>query len=90
MVSLSKSAGQYLKRALIGVEEPESACFRLSMGHKGPDLSLDQVRPGDREIEYDGDVVLTIEPSLEEAMGERTIDYDTEKERLVLSGAEGS
>ena len=90
MVSLSNHAGQYLKRALVGVKEPENACFRLALGHKGPDLALDQVRPGDHEIEYEGDVVLTVEPSLEEAMGDRMIDYDTEKERLVLIAASES
>lgn len=90
MVSLSNNAGLYLKRALVGVEEPENACFRLSLGHKGPDLALDQVRPGDHEIEYEGDVVLTVEPSLEEAMGDRLIDYDDEKERLVLVADSGS
>lgn len=90
MVSLSNDAGLYLKRALVGVEEPENACFRLSLTQKGPDLALDQVRAGDHEIEYEGDVVLTIEPSLEEAMGDRLIDYDVEKERLVLVADSGS
>jgi len=87
MVSLSKNAGAYLKRALVGVERPENACFRLSLGVKGPDLALDEVRPGDRKVEYEGDVVLTVEPRLESAIGDQTLDYDTEKERLVLVGA---
>jgi len=90
MVSLSNNAGSYLKRALVGVEKPENACFRLSLGLKGPELALDQVQPGDHEVEFDGDVVLTVEPRLEDTIGEQTLDYDTEKERLVLVEAAGS
>jgi hypothetical protein len=50
-------------------------------------LALDQTRPGDRDIQHDGEVVLTIAPSVEEAMGDGVIDYDLEKERLILVAA---
>ena len=73
-----------MKQALVGVQEPENACFRLSLGQKGPELAIDQTRPGDHEIQYDGEVVLAVEPSVEEAMRAREIDYDLEKERLIL------
>ncbi len=86
MLNVTPDAAQYLKKALVGVEEPENACFRLKLGQKGPDLALDQTRPGDQQVEHEGAVVLTFEPSVAEQLGQRTLDYDDERSRLVLSG----
>jgi len=86
MFNVTPSAVEYLKTALVGVKNPENACFRLKMGQKGPDLALDQTRPGDQLVEHEGNVVLTFEPSVAQQLAERTLDYDEERSRLVLSG----
>jgi hypothetical protein len=88
MFTVTQSAAQYLKAALTGVEEPENACFRLRVGEQGPDLALDQTRAGDRVVEHDGDVILTVEPSVAEQFSERTLHYDQENSRLVLASSE--
>jgi hypothetical protein len=85
MISVTESAIEYLKSASVGVNEPENACFRLILGQKGPDLALDQIRPGDRTVEHNGEVVLTLEPDIEEEIAGRTLDYDQDKSRLVLA-----
>ena len=85
MFSVTDSAAQYLKTALKKVEEPENACFRLKVGQQGTDLGLDQTRPGDQVVEHEGDVVLTMEPSVGEQLSERTLDYDEDNSRLVLA-----
>jgi hypothetical protein len=85
MFHITPNAARYLKRALSRVEEPDNACFRLKVGQKGPDVTLDQTRPGDQFVEHEGDVVLTLEPSVAEQLAQRTLDYDEPKSRLVLT-----
>jgi hypothetical protein len=88
MFTVTPSASQYLRTALVGVQEPEHACFRLRVGEEGADLAIDQRRPGDQIVEHEGDVVLTVEPSVAEQLSERTLDYDHERARLVLASNE--
>jgi hypothetical protein len=85
MFSITNSAIEYIKSASVGVNEPENACFRLLLGQKGPDLSLDQIQPGDRTVEHEGEVILTYEPAIENQLAGRTLDYDEGKSRLVLT-----
>ncbi len=85
MLTVTTEAAQYLKTALVGVREPENACFRLRLGQKGPDLALDHTRPGDETIEHDGEVLLALEPSVSQQVAESTLEYSDEKARLVLA-----
>jgi hypothetical protein len=87
MLTVTTEAAQYLKRALVGVREPENACFRLRLGQKGADLALDQTRPGDETVEHEGEVLLTLEPSVAQQVTESTLEYNDETSRLVLAGS---
>jgi len=88
MITVTESAAEYLKTASVGVERPENACFRLRVGQKGPDLAMDQTRPGDQVVQYAGEAILTIEPSVASEVSERTLDFDREKSRLVFTDTE--
>lgn len=88
MFTVTQDAAQYLKAARVGVQEPENACFRLRVGQKGPDLTLDETRPGDQVVEHEGEVVLTMESSVAEQLTAHTLDFDQEKSRLVLTGSQ--
>jgi hypothetical protein len=85
MLTVTAEAAQYLKKALVGVREPENACFRMRLGQKGPDLALDQIRPDDETVEHDGQILLALEPSVAEQVAESTLEYNDEKSRLVLA-----
>jgi hypothetical protein len=88
MLTVTAEAAQYLKTALVGVQEPENACFRLRLGQKGADLALDQTRPGDETVEHEGEVLLTLEPSVAQQVADSRLEYDDEKSRLVLAGSD--
>ncbi len=87
MLTLTDSAAQYLKKALVGVNQPDNACFRLRIGQNGPDLALDQTRPGDQTLQCDGETVLAMEPAIGEQIGDRKLDFDEERSQLVLAQA---
>ena len=84
MLAVTQSAVEYLKIAIVGVERPENACFRLRTGLKGVDLMLDETRPGDQIVDHEGHAILALEPSVAAEVNGKILDYDEEQSRLVL------
>ena len=84
MFTVTDPAAEYLKRALVGVEEPADACFRIRVGANGPQLAIDRLQPDDSKVESDGEVLLAVDPDTGEQLEDYALDFDNEKSRLTL------
>lgn len=86
MVKVADSALEYLRRASVGIVEPPNACLRMKIGVKGPQLKLDESRPGDVVVGDDGRPLLAVDAATAERVVGQALIYD--KNRLQLAPAE--
>lgn len=84
MFTVTESATEYLKRALVGVDEPPEACFRIRLGAEGPLLTIDKPRPEDTTVDSEGEVLLVADPETSGQLEDYAIDYDSESSQLAV------
>jgi len=88
MIEITHRAADFMKQALDSVEEKQADCFRLKMGEQGPHLALDDPNDDDKTFDYNGEVILIMDPETIEQFQGRKIDFDEQQSQLVVTGAE--
>ena len=85
MLQITDRAAQRLKTTLSELELDENACFRLGVTQEGVKIVIDQERPGDTTVNYEGEVLLVMDPASADRFYGRTMDYDEEAAQLVFT-----
>jgi len=87
MFQITDRAAEQLKHALSNSESPEGACFRVGIAENKAQLVLDQERPGDTAIDYEGETLVVLDPAAGNALYDRQMDFDAESSSMVLQEA---
>ena len=83
-MQITESAAQRLRSAVLDEIEEDGKCFRIAMSEEGADLVVDEHRQDDVAFEYDGTVVLVLDETAAQAVGDLILDYDDEKSELLF------
>lgn len=90
MLQMTDRAAEALKTSLMEVDDAGNACVRIGVGEQGLSLSVDQERPEDFTIEYEGKTLVVLDSVLADRLSDRKIDF-VEHEgapQLVLEATE--
>ena len=85
MLQLSDEAAVRLQSALTELDLDEGACFRLGVTQEGPKIVIDQERPGDTTLTYQGQVLVVVDAGSVDRFDGHTMDFDETAEQLVFT-----
>jgi len=87
MLTLTDAAGAYLSEILTERSCPEDVAIRFLCEGQGILMRLDNAKPGDISFEHEGRVVLLLDESTSELLGQETLDVEQTEagDRLFLS-----
>ena len=88
MFQITDRAAQQLKVALEKTDNAENACFRVGVTDSQVQMVIDQERPGDTAIAYEGETLLVLDSAAESCLSNRQLDFEEQSSRLVLVEAE--
>ena len=85
MLQLTDKAANHLQYALAELDSGESVCFRLGIAKDGPKIVIDQERPGDTTLTYQGQVLVVVDAGSVDRFDGHTMDFDKTVEQLVFT-----
>jgi Fe-S cluster assembly iron-binding protein IscA len=85
MLKITKDAVERLGTTLREVAETSDDCLRIVVTDEGPELIVDQERPGDEMLVRDDKLLLVIDPATMEYFDGRILEVDETTSLLVLS-----
>lgn len=83
-MQITEAAAERMKTAVLHEIEENGKCFRIAMSEEGVDLVIDEHREGDVTFEYEGTLILVLDGTADDAIGELVLDYDPEQSELVF------
>ena len=87
MIGVTERAKKEMSRVLADNVDHPAACLRLRVSQEGNlGLGIDIERPDDEVIEFEGSVLLAVEPKLADSLVDVTIDVEESPEgnQLVI------
>ena len=88
MFQVTDQAAKQLKTVLSKSEVSDSACFRIGIADNQVQLAVDEERPGDTTINYEGEALVVLDSKVGDALHNRELDFGAEATGLVLKEAE--
>ena len=85
MLQLTDKAAVHLQLALAELDPGEDVCFRLGITQDGPKIVIDQERPGDTPLTYQGQVLVVVDAGSVDRFDGHTMDFDETAEQLVFT-----
>ena len=83
-MQITEAAAERMKTAVSHEIDEKEKCFRIAMSEAGVDLVIDEHREGDVTFEYEGTLILVLDATADDAIGELVLDYDPEQSELVF------
>ncbi len=83
-MQITEAAAERMKTAVLHEIDEKEKCFRIAMSAAGVDLVIDEHREGDVTFEYEGTLILVLDATADDAIGELVLDYDPEQSELVF------
>jgi Fe-S cluster assembly iron-binding protein IscA len=84
MLKITRKAVDRMQNTLRAVAETADDCLRIVITEEGPELIVDQERPGDETLFRDDKLLLAIDSATLQTFDERTLEVDDAQNSLVL------
>lgn len=87
MLTVTETAGAHLAELLAEVDAPDDTAIRFVFTEAALELTLDHAYPDDVRVEYDGQMVLLLDPDAASVLDGHTVDLEQSEDgsRLALS-----
>ena len=88
MLQITDRAARQLKAVLSEADCADNACFRLGVKDNRLQIVIDQERPGDTPIGFEGETLAVVDPKAASRFFNRKLDFKEQSSSLVLVEAE--